>query len=286
MIRSALRWMTEGVPDGSSFPLAAVVSLLSLVALPLTAAPAAGATGPSVSSNRWSTWTMGWHFRRTSRTSRRSPGTRSPGCWSPGRTTRSASPPVPAPARRWQVRARSSPARPRRPSTAPPTTGRPGRRLPAGIRHAQPAAYVRWRPEPVLRAAPVRRRRVQLRLRRRDLLRKPGRPGERVRRRAGHRVPQLRRRPHVGRSGVRDQHRQQVELRRSRLGRGRQLAGQPSFRPGLCVLGGVLQHLLRQRQRQAVHGALRRRGPEPGRRRCRSARSPTTRPRASGRPGR
>src|SRR6516162_7965446 len=32
-------------------PLVAVVSLLSLAAMPLTAAPAAGATGPSVSSN-------------------------------------------------------------------------------------------------------------------------------------------------------------------------------------------------------------------------------------------
>jgi len=50
----------------------------------------------------------------------------------------------------------------------------------------------------------------------------------------------------VGQSGVRDEHQQQVELRRSRLGRGRQLADQPSFRPGLCELGGVLQHLRRQ----------------------------------------
>ncbi len=32
-------------------PLAAVASLLSLAAMPLTAMPAAGATGPSVSSN-------------------------------------------------------------------------------------------------------------------------------------------------------------------------------------------------------------------------------------------
>src|ERR1700756_3794022 len=32
-------------------PVAAVVSLLSLAAMPLTAAPAAGATGPSVSFN-------------------------------------------------------------------------------------------------------------------------------------------------------------------------------------------------------------------------------------------
>src|SRR5262249_56551806 len=51
MIRPALRGLRRGCRMRRLIPLVAVVPLLSLAAVPLTAVPAAGATGPSVSFN-------------------------------------------------------------------------------------------------------------------------------------------------------------------------------------------------------------------------------------------
>src|SRR5215470_16210905 len=52
MIRSTFGGLRKGCQMRRFIPVAAVAAMLSLAAMPLTATPAAGATGPSVSSNQ------------------------------------------------------------------------------------------------------------------------------------------------------------------------------------------------------------------------------------------